>query len=43
MKEYTTGELGTLTNKDWQEASVTFSGYGSGARIVTFSSKGMLS
>ncbi|CAG2252128.1 NPHP3 [Mytilus edulis] len=40
IKEYTTGELGTLTNKDWQEASVTFSGYGSGARIVTFSSKG---
>ncbi|XP_063442021.1 uncharacterized protein LOC134722338 [Mytilus trossulus] len=40
IKEYTTGELGTLTNKDWLEASVTFSDYGSGARIVTFSSKG---
>ncbi|XP_052059702.1 uncharacterized protein LOC127700331 [Mytilus californianus] len=40
IKEYTTGELGSLTNNDWQEASVTFSAYGSGVRIVTFSSKG---
>ncbi|XP_076109505.1 uncharacterized protein LOC143078527 [Mytilus galloprovincialis] len=40
IKEYTTGELGSLTNSDWTEASVTFSGYGPGVRIVTFSSKG---
>lgn len=42
IKEYSTGQLGTLTNSDWKEASVTFSDYGTGVRIVSFTSQGKI-
>ncbi|XP_071175248.1 uncharacterized protein [Mytilus edulis] len=42
LKEYTTGEIGSINiaNAPWNEASVLFSDYGPGVRIVAFTSKG---
>ena len=41
LKSYSTGEIGRIYKENaWQEAAVTFSDYGPGARIVAFTSKG---
>ena len=41
VKSFSTGEIGRIYKENaWQEATVTFSDYGPGVRIVAFTSKG---